>query len=89
MEKVTKEIFAKWAKHNNWLKVNELSTNNGRQETYLLPSGGLRAIIYDLESNFYSVASLGPPEPPAPPGFTGGLGDLLGGKGFPSIGGKG
>lgn len=79
MEKIPKETFGKWAKHNNWLKVNELSTPNGLQETYLTPVGTLRAIIYDLQGNFIQVASLGPPEPQAPPGP-----DLL--KGMPFIG---
>lgn len=68
MEEIDKEAFGEWAKQNNWLKVNELSTPNGRQETYLTPVGTLRGIIYDLKGNFTQVANLGPPEPQSPPG---------------------
>jgi len=63
MEKIDKFTFAKWAKQNHWLKINEMPTPNGRQETYLTPAGGIRAIIYDLPGNLFQVASLGPPEP--------------------------
>jgi hypothetical protein len=66
MEIISKEAFAKWAAKCNWLKVNDMSTPDGRQETYLTPSGGLRAIIYDLKQNVSQVASLGPADPQAP-----------------------
>lgn len=83
MEKITKEDFGKWAKQNHWLKVNVMDTPQGHQVTYLTPCGGLRAAIYNLQGEFYQVASLGPPEPQ---GQTINFGSM---KGFPPIVGKG
>lgn len=56
-EKVPRVTLVAWAKKNHWLKVNEAMTSNGRQETYLTPSGNFTIIIYDLSGNLFSVAN--------------------------------
>ena len=81
MDKVKKETFEKWLKKANWLKVNEGAAANGRQDTFLTPSGGLIVITYDLEGNLLTVGIMGPApqQPQSIPGFSGG-------KGFPFLG---
>ena len=79
MEKIKKAVFEKWVQKSNWLKVNEGAAANGRQDTFLTPSGNLIVVTYDLDGNLFTVGILGPPPPQAIPGFPGG-------KGFPIIG---
>lgn len=83
MEKIKKAIFEKWVQKCNWFKFSEGSSANGRQDTYLTPSGSLLVVTYDLESNLFTVGILGPPpqQPQSMPGFPGS-------KDFPFLGGK-
>ena len=67
MEKLDKEKFEAWAKENNWLHIAETPSPNGRQNTYLTPSGNLMISVYDLEGKLAGVAQL-VPQPPATPG---------------------
>lgn len=77
MEKVTNDVFNKWIRKHNWLKVNETPTPTGRQDTFLTPAGNLIAGIYDLSGNFFQIGLLGL-APQAPPGFPGGNFPILG-----------
>jgi len=80
MEKVTKDVFQKWMQKNNWLKVNEAATPNGRQGTFVTPAGNFVAAIYALNGDLVQLAMLGPAPQAPPPGFL---------KGLPFVGGKG
>lgn len=48
-EKLTKEAFEQWVKDNKWLQIGEAPTTNGRQFTYLAPSGEVTMAIYNLK----------------------------------------
>lgn len=56
MEKISRAKLIAWAKKNNWLHVNEGGTPDGRQDTFLAPSGAFRIIIFDMSGNLHSVA---------------------------------
>lgn len=51
MGKLTKETFEQWVKDNKWLQIGEASTTNGRQITYLAPSGEVTSIIQNINGD--------------------------------------
>ncbi len=75
MEKLTKEDFEQWVKDNKWLQIGEAPTPNGRQPTFLTPSGNLIIAMYDLKGNLEKVGQLVPapmPRGSSPLDFLGG-----------------
>lgn len=50
-EKLTKEVFEQWVKDNKWLQIGEAPTTNGRQFTYLAPSGEVTMAIQNINGD--------------------------------------
>ena len=55
MEAITRETFNRWAQKNNWMQVNDAASPNGRQYTFITPSGNMVIAIYDLKGNLHSM----------------------------------
>ena len=70
MEAITKETFNHWAQKNNWMQVNDAATPNGRQVTFMTPSGNIVIAMYDL---FGNLNSFGQPMPIPPSTLKAGL----------------
>jgi hypothetical protein len=66
MEKLSRETIEKWAKEQNWLQVAEGANPNGKQITYLSPSGRDVIFVYDLEGNLFGFGHMvqSPPQMP-------------------------
>lgn len=84
MEKIKKATFEKWVAKSNWLKINEGSSTNGRQDIYLTPSGNILVAAYSLDGNLLTIGTMRQP-PQQPQSIL----DFPGGQGFPFKGGKG
>lgn len=82
MAKQSREDVLAWAAEQNWLLLHEASTPNGKQDSFLTPSGIHVSIIYDLQNCAEKIAY--PPRPVIPltmnnrPGL-----DLRGGSQLP------
>lgn len=63
MNAITRETLGNWTQKCNWLKVNEAATPDGRQHTFLTPSGNLIVVQFDLKGNLYSVGQVVPQLP--------------------------
>jgi hypothetical protein len=61
MDKVTRDTLLRWAKKHGWLYVNEMTTPNVRQDTWLTPGGDLTLAVYELDGTLQSIAH--PPMP--------------------------
>ena len=68
MDAITRETLNKWAQKSNWMRVNEAATPNGRQVTFLTPSGNMVIAVYDLKGNLHSIGQP-VPVPQFPQGF--------------------
>ena len=64
MEIMTRESFTKWAKKHDWLQITEATGPNGRNITFLTPSGNMMIVMFDLKGN---LAGLGQPVPAPQP----------------------
>jgi len=60
MEPITRETFNRWAQKNNWMQTGETVTANGRQYTFLTPSGVLIIGIFDLKGNLMAIGQPAP-----------------------------
>jgi len=55
MEPITRETFNRWTQSNKWLQTAEIATTNGRQYTFITPSGKVKIIIFDLKGNLLAI----------------------------------
>jgi len=58
MEKLSRETIEKWTQEHKWLQVAEGANPNGKQITYLTPSGQDVVIVYDLEGNLFGFGHI-------------------------------
>jgi hypothetical protein len=66
VEAISREVFNRWVQKNNWMQIGEAITPNGRQYTFLTPSGAMVVAIYDLKGNLLAIGQPAPaPQSPA------------------------
>jgi hypothetical protein len=58
MEKLTRKQVEDWIGKQNWLLVSENPTPNGKQFTYLTPSGQDVVVVYDLENKLFGIGHI-------------------------------
>jgi hypothetical protein len=65
MEKIKKAEFEEWVKGCNWLRINEVGTPNGQQDTYLTPAGEFAIAQYNLSGELQQIVKPMPAPPQA------------------------